>query len=213
MVAGPFLVPIPVSLPSTAPLLTAIDNTIVPDNRYTSVPADPYNTVDPVPVPTTTTTTTSPEILPTTTSVPVNSYNIVAPAPESTISTTSPSNHPTHIVHEPDITNTTCVYANPNTQNSHVPNPNPYTTHVALLPDTPSYTTSTPTVVADFHGVKWCDSKNVIDLDEVTSLHWKFINHFVDPVYPNSGVWMFRLDAWFMMYGEKYFLLSLTTLT
>ena len=27
-----------------------------------------------------------------------------------------------------------------------------------------------PTLVADFHGVKWYDSKDVIDLDELPSL-------------------------------------------
>ena len=69
------------------------------------------------------------------------------------------------------------------------------------------------TVVADCHGVNWYDSKDVIDLYEIPSLQWKFTNQFGNTVYPNSGVWMSRLDAWLMMYGNKNLLLSLTTKT
>ena len=68
-------------------------------------------------------------------------------------------------------------------------------------------------MVADCHGAKWYNSKDVIDLDEVPSLQWEFTNQFVDPVYPNSGIWISRLGAWLMMYGKKHFLLSLTTPT
>ena len=65
-------------------------------------------------------------------------------------------------------------------------------------------------MVVGFHGVKWYDSEDVIDLDEVPSLQWNLTNKFGDPVYPNSGVWMYRIDAWLMLYGEKYWILSLT---
>ena len=73
--------------------------------------------------------------------------------------------------------------------------------------------TITHSVVADCHGVKWYDSEDVIDSYELPSLQWNFTNRFGDPVYPNSGVWMSRLDAWLMMYVEKNLLLSLTTPT
>ena len=61
------------------------------------------------------------------------------------------------------------------------------------------------TVVADCHGVNWYDSKDVIDLYEIPSLQWKFTNKFGNPVYPNFGVWMSRLDDWLMMYSKKTF--------
>ena len=73
------------------------------------------------------------------------------------------------------------------------------------VPDTPSSTTSTPTVVADCHGVKWYNYEDVIYLDEFPSLQWKSINQFGDPFYPKYGVWMSRLDAWLIMYGKKTF--------
>ena len=60
-------------------------------------------------------------------------------------------------------------------------------------------------MVSDCHGVKWHDSKYVIDLDEVPSLQWKFTNKFDYAVYPNSGVWMSSIDAWLMIYGKKIF--------
>ena len=63
----------------------------------------------------------------------------------------------------------------------------------------------TPSVVADCHGVKWYDSEDVIDLDEVPSLQWKFSHQFGNAVFPNSSVWMSRFDAWLMMYGKKTF--------
>ena len=222
VVAGPVLVPVPVNLPANAPILTATTTNIAPDNLSTSFPASQYTPVDPSPVPTTTTTTVAPTILPTTTNVPANSPTIFFHAPDPTITTTVPSNTPTPAVPEPDTTTTTCIYANHHTQNSPVPYPNPTPKHspvpdptppptyVAPVPDTPSHTTSTLTVVVDFHGVKWYDSEDVIDLDEVPSLQWNFTNKFGDPVYPNSSVWMSRIDAWLMMYGEKYLILSLT---
>ena len=37
------------------------------------------------------------------------------------------------------------------------------------------------------------------------SLQWNFTNQFGDPVYPNSGVWISRLDSWLIMYGLKSF--------
>ena len=83
---------------------------------------------------------------------------------------------------------------NPPPQNIPVPDPTPPPTTVAPLPYTPSPTTSTPTLVADYHGVKWYDYEDLMYLDEVPSLQWKFTNQFGDPVYPNSGVWMSRLD-------------------
>ena len=207
MVAGPVLVPVPVNLPATAPLFTATITTIVPANPSTSVPANHSTHVDPVHVPKTTTSTVAPALLPTTTTVPDNSPNIIASEPDPTITTTVPSNPPTTVVSEPDITTTTCIYANPHTQNAPVAYPTPPPTTVAPAPDTPSPITSTNTAVADFHGVNWYDSEDVIDLDEFPSLQWKFINQFGDPVYTNSGVWMFRIDAWLTMYGKKYFFL------
>ena len=51
-----------------------------------------------------------------------------------------------------------------------MPDPTPPPTPVTLVPDTNSPTTSTPTVVADFHGIKWYDYEDVIDLDEFPSL-------------------------------------------
>ena len=84
---------------------------------------------------------------------------------------------------------------------------------IALVPDTPSPTTSIPTVVADFHVVKWYNSEVVIDLDKIPSLQWKFTNQFGNKVYPDSGVWMSRIDSWLMMYGKKYLLLYLTKTT
>ena len=58
-------------------------------------------------------------------------------------------------------------------------------------------------VVAGCHIVKWYDSKNLIDLDKIPSLQWNFTNQFGDPVYPNSDVWMSRLDVWLMVHGKK----------
>ena len=51
------------------------------------------------------------------------------------------------------------------------------------VPDTTLPNSITPTVVADYHGVKWYSSRDVIDLDEVPSLQFKFTNQFGDPVY------------------------------
>ena len=73
---------------------------------------------------------------------------------------------------------------------------------IALVPDTPSPTTSIPTVVAGCHRIKCYNSKDAIDLDEVPSLQWKFTNQFSDPVYLNSGVRMSRHDSYLMMYGK-----------
>ena len=77
----------------------------------------------------------------------------------------------------------TFVYANPPTQNPPVPDTTPPTTTVAPVPDTPPHTTITPTLVSNCHGVKWYNYKDVIDLDEVPSLQWKFTNQFGDQVY------------------------------
>ena len=212
VVAGQVLVPFPVNPPSTAPLLTATTTNIVPANPSMSFPADNSTPVDP-------------ELLPTTTTVPDNFPTIVAPSPEPAITTTVPSNPPTHVVPEPNSTNTTCVYSNPHNQHFpvHDPTPppqkfpvpdmNPPPTHVSLVSDTPSPTTSTPTVVAYCNGVKWYCSENVIELNEVPSLQWKFTNKFGDPVYTSSGVWMYRFHAWLVMYRKKYLLLFFTTPT
>ena len=58
-------------------------------------------------------------------------------------------------------------------------------------------------VVSDCHGVKWYDSKYLIDLDKVPSLQWKFTNEFGHTVYPNSGVWIFIIYAWIMIYDKN----------
>ena len=79
VVAGPVLVPVPVNIPVTAPLLTETKTTIFPANPSTSVPTDHHTPVDPAPVPTTTTTDFYPALLPTTTNVPANCPTIVAP--------------------------------------------------------------------------------------------------------------------------------------
>ena len=170
MVAVPVLVPATFNLPATAPLWTATTITIVSDYPSTSVPADTSTPIDPVPVLTTNNTTVAPVLLLTTTTVPANNPTIVAPAPEPTITTTFPSNLPTPVVPEPDTITTTCVYDNPYTQNAPVPDPNPPPTPFGPVHDKPSATTSDPTVVADVHGVKWYNSKDVIYLDEVPSL-------------------------------------------
>ena len=115
-------------------------------------------------------TTVAPEFLPTTTNFPANSPINVAPEPNPTMTTTTPSNPPTTDVPEPDTTTTICVYVNPHTRNAHVPDPTPPHTTVAPIPDTPSPTTSTTTLVADFHRVKWYNYKYVIYLYEVPSL-------------------------------------------
>ena len=195
VVAGPVLVPVPVNLPAIAPLLTSTKTTIVPANPSTSVPADHSTHVEPAHVPTTITATVSPALRPTTTTAPANRPTISPPAPDSTITTTVPSNPSNHVVPKPDTTTTTCVYANTHTQNAPVPYPTPPPTHVAPIPDTtpphtpvapvpdtPSPTTSNPTVVADCHGVKWCNSEYVIDLDGVPSLQCNFTNQFDYPV-------------------------------
>ena len=101
---------------------------------------------------------------------PANHPTIIAPAPDPTITTSILFNPPTPVVPEPDTTITTCVYANPHNQNYPVPYPTPRPTHVAPISDTPSPTTIIPMVVDDCHGVKWYDSKDVIDLNEVPSL-------------------------------------------
>ena len=67
MVAGPVLVPVPVNLPATAPILTATATTIFPTNPSTSVPVDHSTPFDPASVTTTTYTTVTPALLPTTT--------------------------------------------------------------------------------------------------------------------------------------------------
>ena len=104
MVEGQVLVPVPVNLPATAPLLTATTTTIVPDNPSISVPDNNYTPVDPSPVPTTTTTTVTPELLPTTTTVPANRPTIFDPAPDPNITTNVSSNPPTPVFPEPDTT-------------------------------------------------------------------------------------------------------------
>ena len=68
-------------------------------------------------------------------------------------------------------------------KNAPIPYLTPPTNPVSHVPDTPPPITSTPTLVSDFHGVKWYDSKDVIDLYEVPSLQWKFTNHFGDPFF------------------------------
>ena len=90
VVAGPVLVPFPVNLTATAPLLKATTTTIVPENLSTSVPTDHSTPFNPAPVTTTTTTTVAPALLPTTNTVPANRLTIVAPATEPTITTTVP---------------------------------------------------------------------------------------------------------------------------
>ena len=200
MVAGPILVPVPVNLPSTAPLSTVKTRNIVPENISTSVPANHstpnYSTpVDPAPVTTTTTTSVSPAIIPTITTVPINSLTIFSHAPDPKITTNVPSNPPTPVVPEPDTTTTTCVYSNHHTQNSPAPDPTQTPTPVSTIYYTPSPNTSTPTVVADCHGVKWYDYEDVKYLDELPSLQWIFTNKFGDTVYPISGVWVSIFDA------------------
>ena len=86
------------------------------------------------------------------------------------------------------------VPTNTTTENSYVPDPTPPTTSVYLVLDTPPPTTITPTLFADFHGVKWYYSKDVIDLDEIPSIRWKFTNKFGDPFYleidlAQRGLW------------------------
>ena len=130
----------------------------------------------------------------------------------TTISTNVPYNPPTIVVPEPDTTTTTYIYAKPCTKHYSVPHPNPPPSTVTLGPDTPSHTTTTPTVVADCHGLKWYNYEDVIDIDELPSLQWNFTNKFGDPVYLNSGVWMSRFDAWLMIYDKKL-LIYLTTPT
>ena len=73
---------------------------------------------------------------------------------------------------------------------------NPTTPPVDHVPDTPtpSPTNINPTLVYDFHGVKWYNSKDVIDLYEVPSLQWNFINHFGDPVY--LEIYLARRGLW-----------------
>ena len=65
---------------------------------------------------------------------------------------------------------------------------NPPTNPVVPVPDTPPPTTSTTTLISYFHGLKWYDSKYVIDLDEVPSLQWKFTNQFGDTVYSDIEI-------------------------
>ena len=168
VVAGPVIVPVPVSvnLPATAPIFTATKTTIVPANPSTSIPADHSTPVDPAPVPTITTTNVTPSLLTTTTTVPDNRPTIFFPAPEPTITTTVPYNPPTPVFPEPDTTTTTSVYANPHTQISPVPDQTPPpqnspvpdlttpTTPVDPVTDTIAPTISTPAVVADYHGLK-----------------------------------------------------------
>ena len=190
--------------------MSATKTTRVPDFPSTSVPSNPSTPVYPAPVPTTTTTTVAPKMLPTTATVPSNCPNTVAPAPYPKITTNVSVNPLTRVVPEPDTAKTTCIYANTPTKHSPVPDPNPPPNPVAPVNDTPPPTTSTPTVVADCHGVKWYDYKYLIDLDEVTPLQRKFTNQFSNPLYPNSGVCMSRLDDWLMMYGKKNLLISLT---
>ena len=101
----------------------------------------------------------------------MNPPNII---PENPPSPVDPVLYPT-----PPIT----APANPPTENTPVPDPTSPTTHVVPVPDTPPPTSITPTLVADFHGVKWHDSKHVINLDKVPSLQWNFTNKFDDPVY------------------------------
>ena len=54
-------------------------------------------------------------------------------------------------------------------------------------------------MVDDCHGVKWYDSKHVIDLNKLPSLQWKFTNQFGDPVYLETelawrGLWKGYFD-------------------
>ena len=160
---APVPVPVPVNLPDTAPLLTATTTTKIPAKPSTRVPVDISKPLDSAPVPTTTTTTVAPALLPTTTIVPANRPTTVAPSSDLTITATVPVNPPITAIPEPDTTTTTCVYANHPTQNAPVPDRNPPPTHVAPVLDTPPPTTSTRVVVADCHGVKWYDSKNLIE--------------------------------------------------
>ena len=205
VVSGPVLVSVPVNLLSTAPLLTSTKTTIFPDYPSTSVPANTSSNFASAPVPTTTNTTVAPALFTTIPTVPENLPTIVAPETDPKITTTIPYNPPTPVVPETDTTTTTWVYSNTHIQNVPVPYKNPPPTIVSPVPDTPSPTTSTPAVVADGHGVNSYYSKYLIYLDEVTSLQWNFTNQFGDTVYPNSGVWMYRIYTWLMMYGKKTF--------
>ena len=136
--------------------------------------------------------------------------------PETDIITTTPvyANPPPQNDPVPDLTptpqNGPVPIMTPPPQNTPLPDPTPSLGPVTLVLDTTSPTTITHTVVAGFHGVKWYDYKDEIDLDELPSLHWKFTNQFGDAVYPNSGVWVSRLDAWLMMYEKKLLLISFT---
>ena len=180
VVEVPFLVPVPVNLPDTTPLVTATKTTIVPFNASNSVPANPYVPFYPAPVTTTTPTNVVPALITKTTNVPANCPTIVAPVPNPTITTTVPYNPPTHVLLEPDTITTKFFYANPHTQNSPVPYPTPPPNHVSPVTYTPSPNNSTPTLIADYYGVKWYNSKDVIYLYEVPSLQLKFTNQFGD---------------------------------
>ena len=64
VIEGPVLVPVPVNIPATAPLLTATKTTSAPANPSTILPADHYTLVYPAPVPITTTTNVAPALIP-----------------------------------------------------------------------------------------------------------------------------------------------------
>ena len=238
VVAGPVLVPVPVNLPDATFIFTATTTTIVPVNTSTSVPSGHSTPVEPAPVPTTTTTITVPANCPTifapasepksTTTFTSNTPTPVFPEPDTTTTThayanpppqNSPVTDPTPPTQNspvpdpiPPPQNSPAPDPTPPPQNSPLPDPDTPSDPVAPVPDTTLPTTSTPTVVADNHGVKWYNSEDVTDLNEVPSLQWDFTNQFGDAVYPNSGVWVSRLDAWLMMHGKKN-IISLTTPT
>ena len=62
------------------------------------------------------------------------------------------------------------ILANPTTENDPVTDTTTPTTPVAPINYTPPPTTSTPTLVSDFHRVNWYYSKDVIGLYELPSL-------------------------------------------
>ena len=59
-----------------------------------------------------------------------------------------------------------CVVTPP-PQNPPIPDPTPPPDHVSPVPHKTSPTTSTPKLVADFHGLTWYNSEDLIDLYEV----------------------------------------------
>ena len=71
---------------------------------------------------------------------------------------------------------------------------------------TPDTTPTLPLPTVECHGTKWYNPGSaVINIGDLNEKQWKVTNIFGEDIYPGSGHYMSRLEAWLLLYGRKNF--------